>query len=294
MFTRLALGETYDNKDYAVSLNRTLSSIMNPSVEKELDPRLDDIFNAYAIGRTNRPMNKAFAIDPGTTNGKVVYSLLDDIVGRIRNGQKPRDAYVDASQGLQFKTEDFDPANIYDWTSMFKGSGKDAEKISVLSRDLAVDLGITSGDSSVYFARELRARVTTNLQTTLNADAAFKAAQAEMSDPSNYFVVNGAILPTKAFRSDITPKVLEFWLDTKYKDMNAKLVVIGEKSDGEPMLGVRDGRDNRFVDQIVSPSDVRIDTPEMVQAFAAWLKEDYRKRGISAANRQKTYGMTPF
>ena len=115
-----------------------------------------------------------------------------------------------------------------------------------------------------------------------------------MSDPSNYFVVNGAILPAKAFRSDITPKVLEFWLDTKYKDMNAKLVVIGEKSDGEPMLGVRDGRDNRFVDQIVSPSDVRIDTPEMVQAFAAWIKEDYRKRGISAANRQKMYGMSPF
>ena len=294
MFTRLALGETYDNKEYAVSLNRTLSSIMNPSVEKELDPRLDDIFNAYAIGRTNRPMNKAFAIDPGTKNGEVVYSLLDDIVGRIRNGQKPRDAYVDASQSLQFKNEKFDPANIYDWTSMFRGSGKDAEKISVLSRDLAADLGITSGDSSVYFARELRARVTTNLQTTLNADAAFKAAQAEMSDPSNYFVVNGAILPTKAFRSDITPKVLEFWLDTKYKDMNAKLVVIGEKSDGEPMLGVRDGRDNRFVDQIVSPSDVRIDTPEMVQAFVAWMREDYRKRGVSAANRQKTYGMSPF
>ena len=279
MFTRLALGETYDNKDYAVSLNRTLSSIMNPSIEKEMDPRLGDILNAYAIGRTNRPMNQAFAIDAGTKNGKVVYSVLDDVVGRIRNGQKPRDAAVDAVQGLQFKTEDFDPNNIYDYTTIFRGSGKDAEKISVLSRDLAVDLGITSGDSSVYFARELRSRVTANLQVTLNADAAFKAAKAEMSDPSNYFVVNGAILPAKAFRSDITPKVLEFWLDTKYKDMNAKLVVIGENPSGEPMLGVRDGRDNRFVDQIVSPSDVRIDTPEMVQAFVAWMEADEAKRG---------------
>jgi hypothetical protein len=278
MFTRLALGETYDNKDYAVSLNRTLSSIMNPSVEKELDPRLEDILNAYAIGRTNRPMNQAFAIDAGTKNGKVVYSVLDEVVSQMRGGKKLRDAVSDVSQGLQFKTEDFDPNNIYDYTTIFRGSGKDAEKISVLSRDLAVDLGITSGDSSVYFAKELRARVTTNLQTTLNADAAFKAAQAEMKDPSNYFVVNGAILPTKAFRSDITPKVLEFWLDTKYKDMNAKLVVIGERPDGEPMFGVRDSRDNRFVDQIVAPSDVRIDTPEMVQAFAAWLKSDKAKR----------------
>jgi hypothetical protein len=278
MFTRLALGETYDNKDYAVSLNRTLSSIMNPSVEKEFDPRLGDILNAYAIGRTNRPMNQAFAIDAGTKNGKVVYSVLDEVVSQMRGGKKLRDAVNDVSQGLQFKTEDFDPNNIYDYTTIFRGSGKDAEKISVLSRDLAVDLGITSGDSSVYFAKELRARVTTNLQTTLNADAAFKAAQAEMRDPSNYFVVNGAIVPTKAFRSDITPKVLEFWLDTKYKDMNAKLVVIGERSDGEPMFGVRDSRDNRFVDQIVAPSDVRIDTPEMVQAFAAWLKSDKAKR----------------
>ena len=278
MFTRLALGETYDNKDYAVSLNRTLSSIMNPSVEKEFDPRLGDILNAYAIGRTNRPMNQAFAIDAGTKNGKVVYSVLDEVVSQMRGGKKLRDAVNDVSQGLQFKTEDFDPNNIYDYTTIFRGSGKDAEKISVLSRDLAVDLGITSGDSSVYFAKELRARVTTNLQTTLNADAAFKAAQAEMKDPSNYFVVNGAIVPTKAFRSDITPKVLEFWLDTKYKDMNAKLVVIGERSDGEPMFGVRDSRDNRFVDQIVAPSDVRIDTPEMVQAFAAWLKSDKAKR----------------
>jgi hypothetical protein len=278
MFTRLALGETYDNKDYAISLNRTLSSIMNPSVEKEFDPRLGDILNAYAIGRTNRPMNQAFAIDAGTKNGKVVYSVLDEVVSQIRGGKKPRDAVSDVVQGLQFKTEDFDPNNIYDYTSIFRGNGKDAERLSVLSRDLAVNLGITSGDSSVYFARELRGRVTANLQTTLNADAAFKAAQAEMKDPSNYFVVNGAFLPTKAFKSDITPKVLAFWLDTKYTDMNAKLVVIGETPSGEPMFGVRDSRDNRFVDQIVAPSDVRIDTPEMVQAFVAWLEADKAKR----------------
>jgi len=294
MFTRLALGETYDNKDYAVSLNRTLNSIMNPTVEKEFDPRLGDILNAYAIGRMNRPMNQAFAIDAGTKNGKAVYSVLDEIVGQMRGGKKLRDAVNDVSQGLQFKTEDFDPNNIYDYTTIFRGSGKDAEKISVLSRDLAVDLGITSGDSSVYFARELRSRVTANLQVTLNADAAFKAAKAEMQDPANYFVANGAILPTKAFRSDITPKALEFWLDTKYKGMDAKLVVIGERPDGEPMFGVRDSRDNRFVDQIVVPSDVRIDTPEMVQAFAAWLKAlESRKptADVIEANRKNPANM---
>jgi len=255
---------------------------------------LGDILNAYAIGRMNRPMNQAFAIDAGTKNGKAVYSVLDEIVGQMRGGKKLRDAVNDVSQGLQFKTEDFDPNNIYDYTTIFRGSGKDAEKISVLSRDLAVDLGITSGDSSVYFARELRSRVTANLQVTLNADAAFKAAKAEMQDPANYFVANGAILPTKAFRSDITPKALEFWLDTKYKGMDAKLVVIGERPDGEPMFGVRDSRDNRFVDQIVVPSDVRIDTPEMVQAFAAWLKAlESRKptADVIEANRKNPANM---
>lgn len=296
MFTRLALGETYGNKDYAVSLNRGLATILNPSIEKELDPRLDDIINAYAIGKTNRPMNQAFAIDPGTKNGEVVYSALDDIVGRVRNGSKVRDAVADVSQNLQFKTDKFDPNNMWDYTTVFDGSKKDGEKFSLLSRDLAIDLGITSGDSSVYFARELRARVTANLRTTLNADAAFEAAQAEMSDPSNYFVVNGAILPAKAFKGDITPKVLEFWLDTKYKDKNAKLVVIGERSSGEPMFGVRDGRDNHFMDQIVSPSDVRIDTPEMVQAFVAWMEEDKKKRGYRTdmPGVLKSLTSTPF
>lgn len=296
MFTRLALGEAYGNKDYAVSLNRSLTTILNPSIEKELDPRLDDIINAYAIGKTNRPMNQAFAIDPGTKNGAVVYSALDDIVSRVRNGSKVRDAVADVSQNLQFKTDSFDPNNMWDYTSVFDGSKKDGEKFSLLSRDLAIDLGITSGDSSVYFARELRARVTANLRTTLNADAAFKAAQTEMNDPSNYFVVNGAILPAKAFKGDITPKVLEFWLDTKYKDRNAKLVVIGERPSGEPMFGVRDGRDNHFMDQIVSPSDVRIDTPEMVQAFAAWMKTNKEQRGYSMdmPGALKSLTSTPF
>jgi len=296
IFSRLALGETYGNKDYAVSLNRSLTTILNPSIEKELDPRLDDIINAYAIGKTNRPMNQAFAIDPGTKNGKVVYSALDDIVSRVRNGSKVRDAVADVSQNLQFKTDSFDPNNMWDYTTVFDGSKKDGEKFSLLSRDLAIDLGITSGDSSVYFARELRARVTANLRTTLNADAAFEAAQAEMSDPSNYFVVNGAILPAKAFKGDITPKVLEFWLDTKYKDRNAKLVVIGERPSGEPMFGVRDGRDNHFMDQIVSPSDVRIDTPEMVQAFVAWMAEDKKKRGYGSdmPGMLKSLTSTPF
>ena len=296
MFARLALGETYGNKDYAVSLNRSLASILNPTTEKELDPRLGDILNAYAEGRINRPMNQAFAIDAGTKNGKVVYSALDDIVSRMRNGARPRDAVAEVSQNLQFKSDNFDPNNMWDYTSVFDGNKKDGAKIAVLSQDLAVDLGITSGDSSVYFARELRARVTTHLRSTLNADAAFKAAQAEMKDPSNYFVVNGAILPAKAFTSAITPKVLEFWLDTKYKDKNAKLVVIGERPSGEPMFGVRDGRDNHFMDQIVSPSDVRIDTPEMVQAFVAWMAEDKKKRsyGSDMPGVLKSLTSTPF
>jgi hypothetical protein len=268
----MTLGSVYGNRVLASEIANRVSGLISTANVETTENNVsayEDLLYAVSMAQANNVSLES--IMPSGDAGKAMEEEIRYSLEQMRIGIPVTQIARDVAQKRYFGTSlRIDQKNIFNPLSYtdLQGRGEDAQQLSRTHDDLGRNYGITNSDAMTPFAAYLRRGYLEALTQTKDHRQALELARNKME--ANFIYVRGSVIPKvgEMARAANAPTFIESWLDRKFPNQNATLVVVGEEANGEPILAARlpNGESVPGDTQgLYRMSDIKLEGPEMVE-----------------------------
>ena len=272
LYSEMTLGSVYGNRVLASEIANRVSGLISTANVETTENNVaayEDLLYAVSMAQANNvPLE---SVMPSGDAGKAMEEEIRYSLEQMRIGIPVTQIARDVAQKRYFGTSlRIDQKNIFNPLSYtdLQGRGEDAQQLSRTHDDLGRNYGITNSDAMTPFAAYLRRGYLEALTQTKDHRQALELARNKME--ANFIYVRGSVIPKvgEMARAANAPTFIESWLDRKFPNQNATLVVVGEEANGEPILSPRLPNGESVpgdVQGLYRMSDIKLEGPEMVE-----------------------------